>query len=68
MKVVFVLFCVIIGGVAGYQVGIWWLNRTVESPELETAVYPGIGTIAGVMLGLVVGVSLASLTREKHRD
>lgn len=68
MKALFVLACVIIGGVVGYQIGVWWLNRTVESPELETAVYPGIGTVAGCLFGLIVAVSLAWLSRAKHRD
>ncbi|MDP9068012.1 MAG: hypothetical protein M3N53_06665 [Actinomycetota bacterium] len=65
MKVIFVLTCVIGGGFSGYQAGLWWLHRTVESPELESAVYPGIGTMVGS--GLVVGFFLLWLRSSMHR-
>jgi hypothetical protein len=68
MRVIIVIVCVIIGGIVGYQVGIWWLSRTVANPELETAIYPGIGTLAGCLFGVILGVPLALLFGGKHPD
>ena len=50
----------VLGGFAGYVVGNWWLERTVENPELESAVYPMLGMIVGALLGTIVGFLVPS--------
>jgi hypothetical protein len=67
MKSIVVLACLVAGGFSGYQIGLWWLDRTVESAELETAVYPGIGTIAGSLFGLALGLFVVWLSRGARR-
>lgn len=67
-RILVALACVVAGALGGYQIGTWWLDRTVESPELETAVYPGIGTVAGSLFGLAIGLLVASLGRASRRN
>lgn len=65
---IIVIACMIIGGAVGHEIGMWWLDRTVESPELESAVYPGIGTLGGSIVGLISGASIAWLSRGQDRE
>ena len=58
-KFALVITCLIAGGFVGFHVGNWWLYRTVESPELETAIYPVTGMIVGCIIGLLVGIYFA---------
>lgn len=59
MKAVLVVLASVVGGtVAGYRFGLWWLHQTVESPELETAIYPVAGAIVGGVVGLAAGLFL----------
>jgi hypothetical protein len=66
LKVAFVLITPVVMAIIGYRVGEWWLHRMIQAPELETAVYPGIGTLIGIVFGVILGALLASLWGRTH--
>lgn len=54
-----------VGAVVGYAVGQWFVPR---GGELETAVFPGLGTIGGGLIGLSAAITWALHQRRKDRE
>lgn len=59
MKLGVILLTLVVGTLVGYRVGLWWLHRNVQSPELESAVYPVLGAIIGALVGVIVAALVA---------
>ncbi|MDQ4026091.1 MAG: hypothetical protein M3217_11490 [Actinomycetota bacterium] len=53
------LLLVVAGAFAGVRIGNWYLDATVPAPELESAIYPAVGGIAGGVAALALGLAIA---------
>ena len=56
------------GALAGGKLGDWYLHETVPAPELETAIYPGVGAVIGGAVALAAGLGIAYLLGRKRSD
>ncbi len=66
MKPILVIAGLLFGAAVGWQLGEWWLDRTIKSPELETAIYPAIGAIGGALVGVALGGWIAYLSGRRE--
>jgi purine-cytosine permease-like protein len=56
------------GAYAGSKVATWYLESRGPEPELETAIYPVVGSLAGGLAALALGIALAYFVGRNERE